>query len=134
MPGKTVIPPNSAIRVNGKLTQPIEGSYIIKPQEDIPVMMPRCVYSEQTSPRLCLVNASDWYFTIRKGTVVGEALSAHPVTIVSEPKSQTNGPLKELPEHLNSLFQKSVTDLDQSQRTLLMDLLEEYQDGCFCSE
>lgn len=60
--------------------------------------------------------------------VVGEALSAHPVTIVSEPNSQTNGPLKELPEHLNSLFQKSVTDLDQSQRTLLMDLLEEYQD------
>lgn len=114
MPGKTVIPPNSAIRVNGKLTQPIEGSYIIEPQEDIPVMMPRCVYSEQTSPRLCLVNASDRYFTIRKGTVVGETLSAHPVTIVSEPKSQTNnGPLKELPEHLNSLFQKSVTDLDQ---------------------
>lgn len=55
-------------------------------------------------------------------------MSAHPVTNVSEPKSQTNGPLKELPEHLNSLFQKSVTDLDQSQRTLLMDLLEEYKD------
>lgn len=55
-------------------------------------------------------------------------MSAHQVTIVSEPKSQTNGPLKELPEHLNSLFQKSVTDLDQSERTLLMDLLEEYKD------
>lgn len=97
-------------------------------------MMPCCVYSEQTSPRQCFVNASDRYFTIRKGTVVGEALSAHSVTIVSEPKSQTNAPLKELPEHLNSLFQKSVTDLDQSQRKLLMDLLEEYQGGCFCSE
>lgn len=86
------------------------------------------MYSEQTSSRLCLVNASDRYFAIRKGTVVEEALSAHPVTIVSEPKSQSKGPFKELPEHLNSLFQKSVTDLDQSQRTLLMDLLEEYQD------
>lgn len=75
-------------------------------------MMPRCVYSEQTSLRLCLVNASDRYFTLRKGTVVGEALSAFPVTITSEPKSQSKGPLKELPEHLCSLFQKSVTDLD----------------------
>lgn len=53
VPVKTVIPPNSAIHVNGKLTETIEGSYIIEPQEDIPVMMQRCVYSEMTSPRLC---------------------------------------------------------------------------------
>jgi hypothetical protein len=40
-------------------------------------------------PRLCLVNASDRYYTIRKDTVVGEAVSADPVELYQ--KAQQDG-------------------------------------------
>jgi hypothetical protein len=68
VPGKTVIPPNSAIHINGKLSSQIEN-YIMEPDSDIPVMILRCMYANQTNSRLCLVSASDRYYTIRKGTV-----------------------------------------------------------------
>jgi hypothetical protein len=51
-------------------------NYFIEPDSDIPVMIPMHMYANQPNPRLCLVNASDRYYTIRKDTVVGEAVSA----------------------------------------------------------
>lgn len=53
------------------------------------------MYSEQTMSRLCLVNASDRFYTIQKGTV-GEAVAADPVDISVEKKPITN--LSKIPD------------------------------------
>lgn len=76
--------PNSAVHVNGKLAERLQNDNVIEPQENIPVLMPRCMYSKDITPRLCLVNASDRYFIIRKGTVTGEAVEAHQVQLAVE--------------------------------------------------
>ena len=58
VPNKTVLPPNSAVHINGKLQENFSRNYIIEPDGDIPIMMPRCMYSGHTSPRLWFVNVS----------------------------------------------------------------------------
>ena len=129
---RTVIPPNSAVHVNGILDQKLQD-YVVEPADDIPVMMPRCMYSEQLNPRLCLVNPSDRYFTIRKSTVVGEAVRAD----IAEPMQdnpthvaqQTVQEQKDtLPEQLEALYDKSGTDLHELQKEKLRSLMHDFQD------
>lgn len=74
-------------------------------------------------PRL-LSNASDWYYTIHKGTVVGEAVEANPVSLETKPVSK----LSKIPDYLNPLLQKSVTNLSKSQQKQFENLVAENQD------
>ena len=39
---KTFLPPNSAVHINGKLTERLHNDYVIEPLYDIPVLIPRC--------------------------------------------------------------------------------------------
>lgn len=125
LPSKTVLPPNSAVHINEQLTEKLSRNYVMEPQNDIPVLMPRCMYSEQTMSRLCLVNASDRFYTIQKGTV-GEAVAADPVDMSVEKKPITN--LSKIPDYLYPLLQKSVRNLSESQQIQFENLVAEYQD------
>lgn len=112
------------MHINGQLTEKLPRNYVIEPQNGIPVLMPRCMYSAQTMPKLCLVNASDRYYTIHKGTVVGEAVEANPVSLETQPVLK----LSKIPDYLNPLLQKSVTNLSTSQQKKFENLVAENQD------
>lgn len=86
LPSKTALPSNSAVHINGQLTEKLPRNYVIEPQTGIPVFLLRCMYSDQTMSRLCLVNASDRYYTIHKGIVVGEAVEDNLVDLSVEKK------------------------------------------------
>lgn len=126
VPNKTVLPPNSAVHINDKLAEKLPRSCIIEPHEDIPVLMPRCMYSEHTTPRLCLVNASDIYFTIRKGTVIGEAVEAQPLELAVDSKPATT--FSKIPDYLKPFLQKSVVNFSECQQEQLENFVTEYQD------
>lgn len=83
--------------------------------------MPRFIYSKDITPRLCLVNASDRYFTIRKGTVIGEAVEAHQVQLAVEknPVSQ----LSKIPDYLKSLVHKLAVNLTENQQEQLEKII-----------
>ena len=131
---KTVIPPNSAVHVNGCLENKMQD-YIVEPTEDIPVLMPRCLYAGQEKPRLCLVNASDRYYTIKKDTVIGQAIPADPLLptednniYVAENTCAQEDEKSSFPERLKPMFDGVSTDLDEDDKEKLKDLLIEYQD------
>lgn len=120
-----MLPRNSAVHINEQLTEKLPRNYVIELQDDIPVLMPRCMYSEQTMSRLCLVNPSDRFYTIQKGTV-GEAVAADPVDMSVEKKPITN--LSKISDYLYPLLQKSVRNLSESQQNQFENLVAEYQD------
>lgn len=81
---RTVVPPNSAVRVkctmNGKL-----GDYCIEPVADLKLLMPKVVRAANEDPLVCLVNPTDCFRTVRKGTVVGDA---YEVATICDPEDQ----------------------------------------------
>jgi hypothetical protein len=121
VPGKTVIPLNSVIHINGKMSSQIEN-YFIEPDSDIPVMIPMHMYANQTNPRLCLVNASDRYYTIRKDTVVGEAVSADPVELYQKAQQDDRGESTALTPSLELLVDKAGKQLANDHKEALEKL------------
>ena len=121
VPGKTVIPPNSVIHINGKMSSQIEN-YFIVPDSDIPVMIPMYMYANQTNPRLCLVNASDRYYTIRKDTVMGEAVSADPVELYQKAQQDDRGESTALTPSLELLVDKAGKQLANDPKEALEKL------------
>ena len=121
VPGKTVIPLNSVIHINGKMSSQIEN-YFIEPDSDIPVMIPMHMYANQTNPRLCLVNASDRYYTIRKDTVVGEAVSADPVELYQKAQQDDRGESTALTPSLELLVDKAGKQLANDHKEALKKL------------
>lgn len=84
------------------------------------------MYSKDITQRLCLVNASDRYFTVRKGAVIGEAVETHQVQLAVEknPVSQSS----KIPDHLKSLVHKSLVNLTENQQKQLEKIISEYAD------
>ena len=121
VPGKTVIPLNSVIHINGKMSSQIEN-YFIEPDSDIPVMIPMHMYANQPNPRLCLVNASDRYYTIRKDTVVGEAVSADPVELYQKAQQDDRGESTALTPSLELLVDKAGKQLANDHKEALEKL------------
>ncbi|VDI80332.1 Hypothetical predicted protein [Mytilus galloprovincialis] len=70
---RTVVPPHSVVHVQAKLENQLER-YIIEPcDEHLPILIPRCLYNNQDKPSICLVNASDRYYTLKKNSVIAKA-------------------------------------------------------------
>ena len=104
----------------------MHNDYVIEPQDNIPVLIPRCMYSQDTIPRQCLVNASDRSFTTGKGTVIGEAVEARQVGLDVEKKSVPE--LFKSPDHLKQLVDKSAINLNENQQEQLGKFMFEYAD------
>lgn len=128
---RTVIPPNSVVQVNVKLENQLEN-YVVEPcNAKVPVMIPRCLYSTQELPRICMVNASDGYFTLKQGTWIATAEQVQEVDPgicageVMETQEE-NG--NDLPKHLQPLWEKSSENLSCDQRAKLKTLLMDFAD------
>ena len=83
---RTVVPPHSVVHVQAKLENQLER-YIIEPcDEHLPILIPRCLYNNQDKPSICLVNASDRYYTLKKNSVIAKAEVVNEI----EPSVSTN--------------------------------------------
>ena len=70
---RTVIPSNSVVHVNMKLENRLENYVVESCNAKVPVLIPRYLYSTQEIPRICMVNTSDGYFTLKQGTCMATA-------------------------------------------------------------
>jgi hypothetical protein len=86
------------------------------------------MYANQTSPILCLVNASDRYYTIRKGTVVGEAVSAEPAELFHKAQQDDRSEGTAFTPPLQLLMDKSGKQLTNDHKEKLEKFIGEYQD------
>ena len=117
------------MHVQAQLDGPMEN-YVVEPcDENLPILIPRCYYKNQEKPQVCLVNASDRYYTIKKNTVIAKA------EVVDEFEAQMGmnqvkecKETKELSEKLEKLFNKSSTNLSEDEKQQLKSLLLDYMD------
>ena len=57
---------NSTVHINDKPTKRLHYDYEIEPHYDLLISMPRCMYNENKTLRICWVNANDGYVIIKK--------------------------------------------------------------------
>jgi hypothetical protein len=86
------------------------------------------MYANQANPRLCLVNANDRYYTIRKGTVVGESVSVEPVELYQQDQQDDRGEGTALTSPLQLLVDKAGKQLINDHKETLEKCIGEYQD------
>ncbi|KAH3813547.1 hypothetical protein DPMN_142008 [Dreissena polymorpha] len=72
MSKRTVVPPNSVVRVPCKLEGKL-GAYNMEPVNNLQVLMPCIIRATNEGPVVCLENQSDQLKAINKGVVVGNA-------------------------------------------------------------
>ena len=125
---KIVVPPNSVVRVPGKLDVNLRSDYCIEPVNDMYLEVPRTLRKKETNPVLCLVNPSDKYHTIKKGKVLATAVEIVGLIVNEVQPIQTPDNGETIPEHLQKLFEDSTKHLDEYQQVKLKTLLCEYQD------
>lgn len=127
---RTVILPFSVAHVQVKLDCLLEQYGIEQSEENLPILIPRCLYKHD-HPVACLVNLSDRYYTIKRETVVGTAESVQntedPVraTCVTEVKEDQD---KEVPEQLTELIDNINSELVAPEKSKLKSLLLEFVD------
>ena len=128
---RTIVPPNSVVRLTCETNAHI-GNYVIDPIENQPLCIPRTVCGHGQTPEICLLNITSNNVILKKGQTIAHA---EEVDVIEPLKKQgihnllavTETDL-ELPEHIQELYEKSITDLDMHQRTALKRLLYEYSD------
>jgi hypothetical protein len=108
------------------------GQYVIEPSnEDLPSLIPRCLYENQDQPAVCLVNASDRYFTIKRNTVVATAENIKDTEqhVRVECVAKANGVNEShIPEKLHNLINNLTTKLSVEEKQTLQSLLLEFSD------
>ena len=111
---RKVVPPHSVVRIKCAMDTKMPEC-VIEPSSGLKVTAPRVVSGEGNSPTMCLVNTSDRYLTMRKGTEVGraypvDAFVSETDTSVPMPKvlevRSSNGTDSSatVPEHLDSMY------------------------------
>lgn len=127
---RVVVPPHSAVHVTAKLEETLDNYIIEACNEDLPILIPRCLYHKQERPTLCLVNASDRYFTIKKNTVVARAETIQnmesdvAVDSITEDQEEQG----ELSNEWTDLLERSSGKLSAEQKQKLKELLIEFND------
>ena len=141
---RRVIPPQSVAKVKCDLSQDLPD-YVIEPTSKAKFMMPRVVRKGGTAPVVCVVNPSDRYKLITKGTEIAraypveeiledsedlESVFVQSVSEVSEGVDQDTSSKDKggIPEHLKQLYKDASKNLDEDQQIQLAQLLIEFQD------
>lgn len=135
---RTIIPPNSVRLVPCK--SQLCTQFMLQPNQDLPVMIPRTLYSGTEQPSICAINISTHNVVLKRGQSVGDAHEVALVTPVNEDWDQirqTNvtTELKQaasdknmVPSHLHDLLSTAKKNLSHSEFTQVQDLLLQYED------
>jgi transposase InsO family protein len=149
---RRVIPPNSVTRVKCKLKGNV-STYMIEPVQGLKVLVPRTLHADDVQPTICVVNTSNKYRILKKGTQVAKAVPVDEVvkeelqeegrvcmsteetgtgqnsqSAIKGTTGITNEDRKTLPPHLKDMYEASTKCLDPQQCDQLASVLIEYQD------
>ncbi|XP_045215056.2 uncharacterized protein LOC123565253 [Mercenaria mercenaria] len=141
---RRVIPPHSVAHVICNMDTELTD-YVIEPLDQSKVWKPRVVREGVTDPVVCVVNPTDRYKLISKGSEIGRAYPVSEIIEVGEEDEEYNiNQLSDLgwqqdivprPEsdsalapHLQQVYSDSCEHLNEEQHRQLAQLLIEYQD------
>ena len=66
------VPPNSVLRLQCEISDSL-NDYIIEPEGDLDVIVPRTLHSAGSKPKVCLVNITDSFIRLRRNQLVAKA-------------------------------------------------------------
>ncbi|XP_053400393.1 uncharacterized protein LOC128557241 [Mercenaria mercenaria] len=148
---RKVIPPHSVAHVKCKMDTELTD-YVIEPLDQSKVWKPRVVREGFTDPVVCVVNSTDRYKLISKGSEIGRAYPVSEIIEVGEEDEEYKNEDEEykinqisdlgrqqdtvprpksdsaLPPHLQQVYSDSCEHLSEEQQQQLAQLLIEYQD------
>ncbi|KAH3785533.1 hypothetical protein DPMN_163624 [Dreissena polymorpha] len=88
IPRRTVIPPNSVLRVKCTLSSEMNADFYFQKNEELELLAPRVVRSKGQEPVICLLNPSEHYQTLKKGKIIGNVFEC---CVVEEDLGEQNG-------------------------------------------
>ncbi|KAH3870879.1 hypothetical protein DPMN_034070 [Dreissena polymorpha] len=88
IPRRTVIPPNSVLRVKCTLSSEMNADFYFQKNEELELLAPRVVRSKGQKPVICLLNPSEHYQTLKKGKIIGNVFEC---CVVEEDLGEKNG-------------------------------------------
>jgi hypothetical protein len=136
---KVCIPAGSVVLCPAHLDRKL-GDYMVEPsieQVSDLLLMPHTYHASGSSTQICLVNPSERDVTLQEGSMLGAAVEAgHHVPVpyldrkVCSLGEEHRGDLdiREVPDHLQDLLERSSRELSREQRGQIADLLTEFQD------
>ena len=135
IPKRTVIPANSMMHIQGKLDVDLVDLITLSNQS--PLLIPRCFY-EKSNPQLCVVNTTDFPYTIRRNAVIAQATPAQElvketIPTVQEVVTDNNRDHDDLDEKLKKIAQQAAPNLEEEQVHELEEVLKEYK-TIFCRD
>ena len=118
------------------------SDYVVEPIDQTRFLMPAVLRRKGTEPVVCLVNPSDRFRLVKKGSEIGRAYPINEVIEdqenilvqnVQEANQQEGDPSSHgegdiMPEHLQELYSSSCANLSEEQKCQLAQLLIEFQD------
>ena len=66
------VPPNSVLRLQCEITDRLTD-YIIEPEEDLEVIVPRTLHLAGSNPKVCLLNITDKFIKLKRNQLVAKA-------------------------------------------------------------
>lgn len=141
---KTKVPSNSCKIVEAQLSHCMDEDFMFIPLHDAaPCLSPASLHTRGSKVILQLFNDTDACMSIEAGTVMGTVAEVKVLPSTSGGVSRVrkfSTTDQEIPEHLVDLFKRSTTDIADSEKKLLEQLLIDYADvfaahdldlGCF---
>ncbi|MCG8044069.1 MAG: hypothetical protein JAY66_00010, partial [Candidatus Thiodiazotropha taylori] len=135
---RTVLQPHSVGYITGKLDNPIEGPFMVSGIKSNKALVSN-VFGNGITVTLKVVNDSNSFVTFKKGKSIGQAESAELVqdseyfTVarseqVQDAGDQEDPDVQQLPQHLQSMYDKSISGLSVHQKMEFKQFLCEFQD------
>ena len=87
------VPPNSVLRLQCEISSSL-NDYIIEPEGDLDVIVPRTLHSAGSKQKVCLVNITDSFIRLRRNQLVAKAFpvcSISPVSVDSPGEYSISG-------------------------------------------
>ncbi|CAC5388955.1 unnamed protein product [Mytilus coruscus] len=119
---KQSIPVVSNYHVNAKLENQLDNYIFEQCDEKLPILIPRCLYNYQDQPSICLVNASDVYYTLKRNSVIAKAevvSEIEPCVSMNQITEVNDGIQVELSTPLRQLLESSCLNLSEDEKQQL---------------
>jgi len=137
---RRVVPPNTVMKIKCKVNRDMP-EFLVEPDEGLKVLVPRSVHSKGKEAVLCVMNVTDKFRLLKKGTPVATAYPVDDVlqeeSLVEVPSVNTveAGEVKgELPDHLQDVYTRSIEHLDTHQQEQLKQVLNNFQEAFATNE
>jgi hypothetical protein len=133
---RKVVPPNSAMYIPCNLDYNMRD-VMVEPNENLKIFMPKTLHKEGKEAIVCVLNTSNKYRVMKKGSEVGMAVQVAEVIqqreeehtyVGSLSKTSTFSQQELIPDHLKVMYERSINHLNKDQKDKLAATLCSYKD------